>query len=193
MPMIKLNKINKLQINGFAYSILFVAGLVFPQNLCAETLYVRIDGTKMMEKEFARSKVVKTLEKDTPVEFIQKNERFYKVSLQDKTEGWIYKFKLTRSIPFETDDNVNEEEFLKNEQIILSRESDSSSSIRANKLVLASQNRTHGLSLISKRHATKTKMPQKHIDSFSEMVNFEFNQEEWDGFLREGRLGEYFP
>jgi hypothetical protein len=186
-------KYEKFAINGFAHFIYLIAGLVLPQILCAETLYVRIVGTKMMEKESARSKVVKVLKKDTPVELVQKAERFYKVVLQDNTQGWIYKFKLTRRVPLETVGKNNREELLDNEQIILSRESDSGSSIRAKKIVMGFQNRTHGLSPISKRHAIKKKIPQKHIDSFLEMENFEFSQEEWDDFLREGRLGEYFP
>jgi len=160
------------------YNLLFLlVGIGFSSQVSAETWYVKKSATKLQAEAEARSKVLRKLNKGTPVDVLEKSGKFYKVSVGGEA-GWIFRFKLTKKPPAGGGGDGDVLGALGGQQQIAARESAYGSSIR-------------GLSPISEEHAIKKGASPASIESVKDMERYKIDDEALDKFLEQGRLGAY--
>jgi hypothetical protein len=160
------------------FSLLFLlVTFGFVSQVAAATWYVKKSATKLQAEAKARSKVLRKLNKGTPVKVLKKSGKFYKVSAGGDT-GWIFRFKLTKKAPSGGGGDGDVLGALGGQQQIAARESAYGSSIR-------------GLSPVSEEHAIKKGARPASIESVKDMERYKVDDEALDKFLDEGRLGTY--
>jgi hypothetical protein len=104
--------------------------LLISKPIFAETLYVKAPNTKVFSESSLRSKIVAIAQKGTPVDVLEKENNFYKISFSKDKIGWVLKSKLNPEPPDLIDDG-NLIRKLAERPNITTRETGSSSSIRA--------------------------------------------------------------
>ena len=163
-----------LFIYCITYFFLFFSSLSF-----AEKLYVKSSKTKLRFSESVKAPLLKILAKGTLVTVIIKSNRFYKVGLETGEKGWVFKFKLAKSILTEGDEELGVNDRMTSNQI------------NANESVLVSS--TVLLSPISENYAKNKGISIQNIQAVNDMGIYKINFAELDEFLREGQLGKYGP
>lgn len=153
--------------------IFLLLGLAVPGNVFAETLYAKSSSTKLQASASATSDVVALLKKGAAVNVLEKDGKFYKVSVGGK-EGWVFKFKLSSAKPA----SGGELDGLVGSQKVAASGSTSGSSIR-------------GLSPVSEDYGKRKGIGPEHIQAVKDMEQRQVNPKELDKFLEEGKLGEY--
>ncbi|PIQ96188.1 MAG: hypothetical protein COV67_10745 [Nitrospinae bacterium CG11_big_fil_rev_8_21_14_0_20_56_8] len=158
--------------------IFFLCGTFLTVPAYAKTMYVKKSGTKLMEGDSARAKVLGTLKEGTPVEVLRHSGRYYEVAIPGGTKGWLFQFYLTPEAPAHAPSGGNVLEALGGREQVSARESSSATSIR-------------GLTPVSEQYAKNKGISPASVDAVKQMEALSIPREEREKFLAEGNLGEY--
>ena len=168
-------KFNFKTSSTLVLSLLIFAGLAFPGNLLAETLYAKASRTKLQKSESARSSVIGLMKKGTAVEVVKKGKKYYMVSVSGK-KGWVFKFKLTSKRP--AGGGGSGLGGLTGNDRVADSGSGSGSSIR-------------GLNPISEDYAKRKGISPADVAAVKHMERLTVGERELDAFLEKGKLREY--
>lgn len=166
-------KIRWAPYSSYILFLVILFGMAFPGNLFAETLYAKSSKTKLQESASAKSKVVALLRKGATVNVLEKQKKFYKVSVGGK-QGWVFRFKLSSKRPA----SGAGLDGLMGSQKVAASGSASGSSIR-------------GLSPVSEDYGKRKGIGPEHIRAVKEMERRSVTLKELDQFMEQGKLGEY--
>lgn len=145
----------------------------------AEVWYAKSSKTKVTAKPSGRAKTVGYLRAGQAVQVIEKKRRFFKISAGN-TQGYVFKFKLTRKAPAGGAKGGGGLGALFGQQKMAAAESSSASSIR-------------GLSPISEKYAKGQGISSQHVQAVKQMESLTVSDAELDRFQEEGGLGPYGP
>ncbi len=164
-------------------STLFVlVFFIFSISFAATTLYVTSENAELKSESSSSSSTIVELTRGTELTFVAKEGRWYQVTDENNTAGWIYRGKVSEDPPEieETDDEGGLGGLLGSlsGSDINADAADSSRSIR-------------GLSPEAKKYAQTTGTHQQSQDALDSVISRKVKEQEIDQFLKQGKIGEY--
>ncbi|MBF0180361.1 MAG: hypothetical protein HQM03_10095 [Magnetococcales bacterium] len=148
-----------------------------PGLLPAETLYATKSGVEVNQDPSPTSKILATLERDAPVQVMGNKDRYVQVKLANGAKGWVYQFKLAKSVAKAEGGAVNLAA-LAGGGNVHAREARSGGSIR-------------GMQPVAVGYAQNRRIDENHLRSLEWMEWFHVSDKELMTFKKEGRIGEF--
>lgn len=165
------------QILLFAAGVL-MAGLFFSPAYGEESVWVASDGAKLKTDRSASSETISDLPIGTALKVLKSENRWHQVRTASGKEGWIYRGKVSDIPPQkETQDTGNLFAGMQASSISAD-EAHTSRSIR-------------GLSKETEQYAKQRGTPEAYQKALDEVLAMRVTSKELEGFLRDGRIGEY--
>ena len=159
--------------------------LFFLLTVCvaATTLYVTSENAELKSDSSSSSATIVELNRGAELTLVAKSGRWYQVTTESNTTGWIYRGKVSEDEPEieETDEDEGSLGGLLgglSGSDINADAADSSRSIR-------------GLSPEAKEYAQSTGTPQQSQDALDSVISRKVKEQEIDQFLKQGKIGEY--
>jgi len=159
--------------------------LFFLLTVCvaATTLYVTSENAELKSDSSSSSATIVELNRGAELTLVTKSGRWYQVTTESNTTGWIYRGKVSEDEPEieETDEDEGSLGGLLgglSGSDINADAADSSRSIR-------------GLSPEAKEYAQSTGTPQQSQDALDSVISRKVKEQEIDQFLKQGKIGEY--
>jgi len=159
--------------------VFFILSISF----AATTLYVTSENAELKTESSSSSSTIVELKRGAELILIAKQGRWYQVTDENNTTGWIYRGKVSEDEP-EIEETDDEEAGLGgllgglSGSDINADAADSSRSIR-------------GLSPEAKEYAQSTGTPQQSQDALDSVISRKVKDQEIDQFLKQGKIGEY--
>jgi uncharacterized protein YgiM (DUF1202 family) len=175
------NGSKKMFKTAIASLLIFVVSLVIsPGYLQAENLWAKKSGVKMTKDSSRKSKTVTKLKKGTAVTVLKKRGRYYKVKINKKTSGWVYRYHLTNKKPNrrKKGNSSNLLATLGGSSAVSVHESSSDSSIR-------------GMQPTSQKYAKSKKISKNNVQALKYMEKFSVSDKDLLKFQKNGSIGEF--
>lgn len=167
----------------FSYTLLSLCFFCVSISFASTTLYVTSENAELKSESSNSSATIAELKRGSELTLVSKEGRWYHVTTEENTTGWIYRGKVSDEEPEieETDDDGGGLGGLLgglSGSDINADAADSSRSIR-------------GLSPEAKEYAQSTGTPQQSQDALDSVISRKINEQEIDQFLKQGKIGEY--
>ncbi len=167
----------------FSSILFFVFFLTITIGYAATTLYVTSENAELKSESSSSSATIVELKRGTELTLVSKEGRWYQVTTEEDSTGWIYRGKVSEEEPEieETDDDEGSLGGLLgglSGSDINADAADSSRSIR-------------GLSPEAKEYAEAAGTPQQSQDALDSVISVKVDEQEIDQFLKQGKIGEY--
>jgi osmotically-inducible protein OsmY len=147
--------------------------------IAAEMLWVVSEGAKLKADRSASSETIEELPVGSELTADSSEGSWYKVTTKSNKAGWIYRGKVSSTQPEAKGDQGGGGLFgVMPGSSIKASAADTSRSIR-------------GLSPAAKEYATRTKTPEEYQKALDRVLALRVTDQEIEGFLREGKIGEY--
>ncbi len=160
-------------------------------SLAIETMWVVSEGARLKSDCVASSETIADLPVGTEV-FVRSHEkRWYLVFTAEGDNGWIYRGKVSDSLPEELEIDDHEDFFqveydesrINGEQMYTARSIRGMSSVDSDGI--------SNVSDVAKEYAQNTKMPAKYQNALYDVITIQRNVDEIELFLKAGEIGEY--
>ncbi len=167
----------------FSSTLFFVIFFLISITYAATTLYVTSENAELKSESSSSSATIIELKRGTELTLVAKEGRWYQVTDENDTSGWIYRGKVSEEEP-EIEETGDDEGSLGgllgglSGSDINADAADSSRSIR-------------GLSPEAKEYAEAAGTPQQSQDALDSVISVKVDEQEIDQFLKQGNIGEY--
>jgi len=167
----------------FSSTLFFCLFFIISISFAATTLYVTSENAELKSESSNSSDTIIELNRGAELTFVSKKGRWYQVTTENNTTGWVYRGKVSEEEP-EIEEAEEDEGGLGgllgglSGSDINADAADSSRSIR-------------GLSPEAKEYAQSTGTPKQSQDALDSVIARKVNDQEIAQFLKQGKIGEY--
>jgi len=151
--------------------------------IAATTLYVTSENAQLKSGRSSSSSTIMELGRGAELALVAKEGRWYQVTIDTNTTGWIYRGKVSENKP--------EIEGLDDEGAGLGGLLSGLSGSDINADAADSSRSIRGLSLEAKEYARATGTPEQNQDALDSVISRTVSDKDIDRFLKNGRSGEY--
>ncbi len=142
----------------------------------AEKVYVQSKSAPLWSGKSSLSQTVATVHFGQELEVVRKEDPWLEVRTSDGVTGWISANRTTTSSP-----SGGESLFAKAGQAFRQTEA----------APVTASTGARGLDKVSEAYANSSGIPKQYQDTVDRMAAYRIPDQEVEGFLKEGRLGEY--
>jgi hypothetical protein len=160
-------------------------------SLAIESMWVVSEGARLKADCVASSETVEDLPVGTEIFVRSYEKRWYLVFTAEGDNGWIYRGKVSNSLP-EGLDIDDEEDFFQveyDESSIDGEQVYTARSIRG--VTSVDSDGVNQVSDVAKEYGQNRKMPEKYQKALYDVITMEKNDDEIELFLTAGKIGEY--
>ena len=142
----------------------------------AEKVYVQSKSAPLWAGKTSLSQTVATVQFGQELEIVRKEEPWLEVRTSDGVTGWISANRTTTTKP-----SGSESLFAKAGQAFR----------QTGAAPVTASTGARGLDKVSEMYAHSSGIPKQYQDAVDRMATFRISDQEVEGFLKDGRLGEY--
>jgi uncharacterized protein YgiM (DUF1202 family) len=142
----------------------------------AAEVYVQAKSAQLRDGKTSLSQVLATVTFGQPLQVVQEEKDWLEVRTADGLQGWIFASKTSPTRPAGSASS-------------LARLGQALRQTEAAPVTASTGAR--GLDKVSQAYANQSGIPQQYQDAVDRMAAYQLSDQEVEGFLQEGRLGEY--